>query len=268
MLGEALFMKIAVVTGGSSGIGFATVKALLEAGCKVYVLSRKDFSYDGIIHMPVDVTDEGLVCEAIASIFKAEGQIDILVNCAGFGISGAVEFTRLEDAKRQMDVNFFGTVNVTKAVLPFMREAKGGRIVNISSVAAVAPIPFQTYYSASKAAINSYSCALANEVKPFGITVTAIMPGDIKTGFTAARVKSDAGNDAYAGRIANSVAKMEQDEINGMDADFAGKYICRIALKKKVKPIYSIGFVYKFLSRMCMVMPCAWRNNLLGKLYG
>lgn len=260
-------MKIAIVTGGSSGIGFATVKALLAAGCKVYVLSRKPFTYEGIIHMPVDVTDEELVCEAAASIYRAEGQIDILVNCAGFGISGAVEFTRLEDAKKQMDVNFFGIVNVTKAVLPYMRDAKSGRIVNISSVAAVAPIPFQTYYSASKAAINCYTCALANEVKPFGITVTAIMPGDIKTGFTAAREKSDAGNEAYAGKIAESVSKMEKDEINGMDADVAGRYICKIALKKKVKPIYSIGFVYKFLSWLCKVMSYGARNKLIGKLY-
>ena len=93
----------------------------------------------------LDNTDHGIA--------DAEGRIDILVNCAGFGISGAVEFTDLSEAKRQMDVNFFGTVNVNKAVLPFMRKAGAGRIVNISSVAAVAHIPFQTYYSASKAAI-------------------------------------------------------------------------------------------------------------------
>ena len=91
-------------------------------------------------------------------------KIDVVVNCAGFGISGAVEFTPLDQAKAQFDVNFFGTVNVNKAVLPSMREAGKGHIINISSVAAVAHIPFQAFYSASKAAISSYSCALDNEV--------------------------------------------------------------------------------------------------------
>lgn len=261
-------MLVSIITGGSSGIGLATVKAMLRAGCRVYEFSRREFVYENVTHLSVDVTDEESVQKAVSKVFEAEGRIDVLVNCAGFGISGAVEFTELADAKRQMDVNFFGMVNVTKAVLPHMREAGSGRIVNISSVAAVASIPFQTYYSASKAAINSYTCALANEVRPFGLTVTAIMPGDIRTGFTAARKKSDAGNDAYAGRIERSVAKMEKDEQGGMDPDIAGRYICKIALKKRVKPIYAIGFSYKLLSWLCNVMPCRFKNWILGKLYG
>lgn len=270
-------MPTAIVTGGSSGIGLATVKALLDKGCKVYELSRRDFDYPKVTHLSVDVTDETRVKEAIATILadtdsadkediKVQG-IDILVNCAGFGISGAVEYTKLEDAKRQMEVNFFGMVNTTKAVLSHMRENGGGRIVNISSVAAVAPIPFQTYYSASKAAINSYTCALANEVRPYGVSVTAIMPGDIKTGFTAARAKSNDGDDAYGGRIERSVSKMENDEMNGMEADFAGRYIAKIALRKNVKPIYSIGFTYKLLSVLCNIMPIRFKTWLLGKLY-
>lgn len=261
-------MEIAVVTGGSSGIGLETVKALLIKGIKVYELSRRDFKFDGVTHMSVDVTSEEAVITAIKSVYQAEGKIDILINAAGFGISGAVEFTELQDAKRQLDVNFFGLVNATKAVLPYMREAKRGRIVNVSSVAAVAPLPFQTYYSVSKAAINSYTCSLSNEVKPFGITVTAIMPGDIKTGFTYARHKSDAGDEVYNGRISKSVAKMEHDETNGMDPAVAGRYICKIALQKNVKPIYSIGVVYKFLSVLCMILPVRVKNALIGKLYG
>lgn len=261
-------MKIAVVTGGSSGIGLETVKAFTKNGCKVYELSRREYTSEEVTHFSLDVTDEEAVTETVRRIAEAEGRIDILVNCAGFGISGAVEFTELSEAKKQFEVNFFGMVNVTKAVLPYMRAAGAGRIVNISSVVAVAPIPFQTYYSASKAAINSYTCALANEVYPFGISVTAIMPGDIKTGFTEAREKSAAGNDAYSGRIAKSVAKMEHDEQNGMDPSAAGKYICKIALKKRVKPLYSIGFAYKFLSVLCMILPCSTRNFIIRKLYG
>lgn len=261
-------MKVAIVTGGSSGIGLGTVKALIHKGCSVYVLSRKEFACPGAEHRSVDVTDEEAVSEVIRGIYEAAGRIDILVNCAGFGISGAVEFTELAAAKKQFDVNFFGTVNVTKAVLPYMRKQGNGRICNISSVAALAPIPFQAYYSASKSAINTYTGALANEVRPFGITVTAIMPGDIKTGFTAAREKSPAGDAEYAGRIARSVRKMEHDEQNGMDADFAGSYIAKLALKKRVKPLYSIGFSYKFLSVLCMLLPSRVKSFILWKLYG
>lgn len=261
-------MRIAIVTGGSSGIGLETVKALVDKGVKVYEFSRRDFTMEGVSHKSVDVTDEAAVISAVDSVYEETGRIDLLINAAGFGISGAVEFTELMDARRQFDVNFFGIVNVTKAVLPYMRQRESGRIVNVSSVAAVAPIPFQTYYSASKAAINSYSCSLCNEVKPFGITVTAIMPGDIRTGFTAARHKSDAGDDVYEGRISRSVAKMESDEQNGMEPSIAGRYICKIALQKNVKPLYSIGVVYKFLSVLCMLLPIRAKNALIGKLYG
>lgn len=261
-------MKIAVITGGSSGIGLGTLKALAEKGYKVYELSRRNFEYPGIHHLKLDVTDEVAAKQVIELIYEKEGRIDILINCAGFGISGATEFTELSDAKKQLDVNFFGVVNVTCAVLPYMRQQRNGRIINISSVAALAPIPFQTFYSASKSAINTYSCALANEVKPFGVTVTAIMPGDIKTGFTAAREKSLLGDDLYEGRISKSVKKMEHDELNGMDPDSAGRFIAKIATKKHVKPLYSIGFVYKMLSLLCNILPSGLKNWIIGKLYG
>lgn len=261
-------MKVAVVTGGSSGIGFGAVKALLDKNYKVYELSRRNFEHKDVTHLKLDVSDEIAAQQVIQSIYDKEGRIDILINCAGFGISGAVEYTELVEAKKQFDVNFFGIVNVTRAVLPYMRKQESGRIVNVSSVAALAPIPFQAYYSASKSAINTYSGALANEVKPFGITVTAIMPGDIKTGFTAAREKSILGDEAYKGRISRSVKKMEKDERNGMDADVAGKYIAKIATKKKVKPLYSIGFGYKIISLLCMILPSRTKSWLICKLYG
>lgn len=259
--------KIALVTGGSSGIGRCSATALKNKGCKVYEFSRRDIPNEGIIHISADVTDENAVKSAVEQIISADGKIDILINCAGFGISGAVEFTEEAEARKQFDVNFFGTVNVTRSVLPFMREKKSGRIVNISSVAAVAHIPFQTYYSASKAAIESYTCCLANEVRPFGITVTAVQPGDIATEFTAAREKSFAGDDIYGGRIGRSVAGMEKDEEKGMSPEKAGEYIAKIALKKKVKPAYAIGVTHKFLAVLCKVFPSSVRNYIVGILY-
>ena len=259
--------KVAIVTGGNSGIGFYTAKALFEKGCTVYEFSRRNIQNENIVHISCDVTDESTVEKAVSEVIAKEGRVDILINCAGYGISGAVEFTSLESAKKQFDVNFFGTVNVTKAFLPVMRKNGRGRIVNISSVAAVAHIPFQTYYSASKAAIESYTCALANEVKPHGITVTAIEPGDICTPFTEARAKSFDGDDVYGGRISRSVETMEKDEEKGMSPDFAGKYIAKIALKKNVKPVYAIGVSYKFLSTLCKIFPCGIRNYVIGMLY-
>lgn len=259
--------KIALVTGGSSGIGRCTAIALRDAGCAVYELSRRDCPPGGVVHIGADVTDENAVTKAVEAILARSGRLDIVVNCAGFGISGAVEFTTLSDAKAQFDVNFFGMVNVNRAVLPVMRRQGGGRIVNVSSVAAVAHIPFQTFYSASKAAIESYTCGLANEVKPFGITVTAAQPGDIRTGFTEARKKSAAGDDVYGGRISKSVAGMERDEEKGMPPEFAGEYIAKIALKKSVKPIYTVGFGYKCLSLLCKILPCGLRNWIVGLLY-
>ncbi len=259
--------KVAIITGANSGIGKSTAIALVSKGCTVYDFSRRTIPCEGVVHIGCDVTDEIAVKNAVDTVLSESGRIDILINCAGFGISGAVEFTSLESAKKQFDVNFFGTVNVTKAVLPVMRKQGSGRIVNVSSVAAVAHIPFQTYYSATKAAIESYTCCLANEVRPYGITVTSVQPGDISTGFTDARDKSYDGDDIYGGRISKSVATMEKDERKGMSPDVAGEYIASIALKRKVKPIYAIGISYKAISTLCKIFPCGFRNRIIGRLY-
>lgn len=259
--------KVVIVTGGNSGIGKQTALALKKSGCIVYDFSRREINTEGIKHISVDVTDEEKVTQAVKEVFETENRIDIVINCAGFGISGAVEFTNLADAKLQFDVNFFGMVNVNKAVIPYMRDNSGGRIVNISSVAAVAHIPFQTYYSASKAAIESYTCALANELKSFEISVTAIQPGDICTEFTQARQKTFEGDEIYNGRISRSVAGMEKDEQKGMSAQTAGEYIAKISLKEKVKPLYAIGMSYKLICLLCKVFPCGIRNRIIGMLY-
>ena len=259
--------SVAIVTGGSSGIGLAAARALRDQGLTVYILSRRPFAEKGLHHICCDVADERQCAEAFASVLHKAGDVDILVNCAGFGISGAVEFTELAEAKKQMEVNFFGCVNMTKAALPYLRERGNGHIVNISSVAAPAAIPFQAYYSATKAAINAWTAALANELRPYGVTVTAVQPGDIKTGFTAAREKSVAGDEAYGGRISKSVAKMERDEQNGMDPAKAGAYIARIALKQHPKPVYTIGFGYKAICVLLKLLPSRLANWAIGKLY-
>ncbi len=261
--------KVAVVTGGTSGIGRATALALKDAGCTVYELSRRAEGVEGLHHIAADVTREDTVRAAVAEIMAREGRIDILVNNAGFGISGAVEFTDTEDAKALFDVNFFGMVNLNRAVVPLMRQAGRGRIVNLSSVAAPVPIPFQTYYSATKAAVNAYTMALANELRPFGVTVCAVMPGDIHTGFTAARRKIGEGDDIYQGRISRSVARMEHDEETGMNPARAGAYIARVALREGSRhPLYAIRFDYKFFTFLAKILPARFLNWLIFLLYG
>ena len=259
--------KVVIITGGSSGIGLCTAAALRDRGCKVYELSRRDSEVTGITHIKCDVTDEAQIAAAVGQVMAENGRIDILINNAGFGISGAVEFTDTADVRRLFDVNFFGMVRMNRAVLPLMRRQGGGRIVNLSSVAAPVPIPFQTYYSAGKAAVNSYTMALSNEVKPFDISVCAVMPGDIKTGFTSARQKNIAGDDIYGGRITRSVAGMEKDEQTGMDPAKAGAFIASVALKNSRKPLYTIGFGYKCAVFLTKILPARWLNALIGQLY-
>ena len=164
-------------------------------------------------------------------------------------------------------MNLFGTANMVNAVIPAMRKQGGGRIVNTGSVAGFVPIPFQTWYSASKAAVQSYSLAMANELRPFGITLTAVLPGDTKTGFTAARNKIDDPQDLYRGRIARSVARMEHDEQNGVPAEKVGALIARVALKQRVKPLYIPGFGYNAVNVLMRILPSGLVNRLIGLLY-
>lgn len=259
--------KVAIVTGGSGGIGRCTAAALSRAGCRVYELSRREKPAEGVIHLTADVTDEGQTRAAVEQVMEREGQIDILVNNAGFGISGAAEYTRTEDAHAQLELNLFGMDNATRAVLPHMRRRGKGRIVCMSSIAGILPIPFQLWYSVSKAAINAYVLALQNEVRPYGITVCAVMPGDIASGFTDNRRKSGQGDEAYSGRIARSVAVMEHDERTGMKPEQAGAYVARMAMKKNSRPLAALGLSYKGAAMLAKLLPRTLSNRIVGWIY-
>ncbi len=258
---------VAVVTGGSSGIGKAACALLRDGGFDVYELSRSGKSEDGIKHITADITDEKNVDAALKKVVDEAGGIDLLVNNAGMGISGAVEFTELSAAKKIFDVNFFGTLICIKAALPYLRKSKSGRIVNLSSVAAPVAIPFQSFYSATKSAVNSLTLALRNEVKPFGIKVCAVMPGDAKTGFTDAREKNTAGAELYGKAIERAVTAMEKDERNGMSPERVAKVVYRAATAKNPKPLYTAGGVYKLFVFLTKVLPTRLFNWIVGKVY-
>ena len=258
--------KVVLVTGASSGIGFACAKAFCAQGFGVWGLSRRGLAPDGVKAIPADVTDQKSVADAIERVVCEEGGLDILVNCAGSGISGAVEFTPPESSAFQIDVNLLGTANVCREAIPHLRKSKGV-IINITSVAASLAIPFQTWYSASKAALNSYSAALANELRPFGVRVCALMPGDIKTGFTSARSKCPEGDSVYGGRISRSVSKMERDEENGMSPERVAKKVLRLASRRHLPPSATVGAGYALLVYLGRVLPPRLVNRVLYALY-
>lgn len=259
-------MKTAVISGASSGIGLECARVFLSKGYKVYNLSRRPAPDGDIVSIRTDVTNEDSVKEAFDIIGKECENIDIVLSNAGYGISGAIEFTDTDEAKRQMDVNFFGTLNVIKAAMPYLRKSCG-RIIATSSVAAVYPIPFQSFYSASKSSVTMLMSALANEVRRFRISSCSVLLGDTKTEFTGARAKSFDGDDIYGGAISKSVAVMEHDERTGSDPKDIAKKIVKIAEKKHVKNKYVIGAKYKLLVFLDKILPSGLVNRLIGAIY-
>lgn len=259
-------MKVAVITGGTSGIGKACCELFVEKGFSVYEISRRETGNGAAKHIRGDIRDEKSVRAALKAVYDAEGRVDVLVNNAGFGISGPAETTELEDAKSQFDTNFFGTFTASRLAIPYLRETRG-RIVNVSSIAAIAPIPFQSFYAASKAAINSLSLSMANELKPFGIKVLAVMPGDVKTGFTDARIKGD-GGELYAEALKRSVEGMEKDERNGMAPQKIAEAVYRAATSRHPRPLRTKGFQYHAVAALIKLLPVRTSNYLIGKLYG
>ncbi|HAN20830.1 MAG: hypothetical protein A2Y15_04045 [Clostridiales bacterium GWF2_36_10] len=259
--------KIAVISGASSGIGLSTAVLFAENDYTVYSLSRSKPEDNRIKHITTDVSSEESVRSAIEAVVSTEGKIDLLVNNSGYGISGAVELTELSEVKRLFETNFLGTLACIKYVLPHMRAAGSGRIITVSSVAAVLPVPYQSFYSCTKSSINSLMLSLANEVKPFGIKVSVVMPGDVKTGFTTSRKKNNISESAYSKSEERAVSRMEKDEQNGMPPEKVARCIFRAAIKKHPKVLYTVGFVYKLFVVLSKLLPIGLVNKIEGKMY-
>ena len=169
-------------------------------------------------------------------ILQKEGRLDIVISNAGMGISGPVEDAKFSDIQRIININFLGSVNVVKAVLPIMRTQGYGKIICTSSVASFVPLPFQAFYSASKSALDSFVDATRSEVKSFGIDIMCVHPGDVRTGFTLARDKQELKEDSPYRQICNNcVGHMEKDEQSGMTADYVANKIYNQSLKNGYK---------------------------------
>lgn len=253
---------VAVITGASGGIGKATAKAFVTAGYDVICLSRRPCDVDGVTSIPCDITKENDIDSAFEKIEK----INVLVNNAGFGISGAAEFTLMDEIRSQFELNVFAHIAVTQKALPKLKESRG-KVIFVSSAASVFSIPFQSFYSATKASVESLTCALHNELEMFGVQVGAVRLGDIKTGFTGARQKSFVGDDVYGGVIGRSVAVMEHDEQTGMSPDAVAAAILKMAQKKKMPLLKTVGIQYKFLCFLSKILPLSAVNKIVGKMY-
>jgi NAD(P)-dependent dehydrogenase (short-subunit alcohol dehydrogenase family) len=192
--------KVTLITGVSSGIGRVTAQLLAERGARVFGTVR-DFRRNGgladveLVHM--DVTDDASVSNGVNSVLEKTGKIDILINNAGYGLTGALEETSVEEAQQQFDTNFFGVLRVTQAVLPAMRRHRSGRIVNISSALGFLPAPFMGIYGASKYALEGYTETLDHEVRNFGIGAVLVEPVFTKTDIGKNKKVAQLALDAY-----------------------------------------------------------------------
>ncbi|HEY6119046.1 MAG TPA: SDR family oxidoreductase [Pyrinomonadaceae bacterium] len=235
--------KVILVTGASSGIGKACAEHLRQRGHTVYGASRSTEDKPESQQLSLNVDDSDSVNSAIKLLIKTEGRIDVVINCAGFGIVGAVEDTSLEEAKNQFETNFFGVVRVCRATLRIMREQQSGLIINISSIAGRVSLPFQAFYSASKFALEGLSEAMAMEVAPFGVHVVLVEPGDFRTEFTANRKPTrESTNDSdYVERYRKALAVFEKEEANGDDPLAVARLVSRIIDNKSPRLRYSVG---------------------------
>ena len=258
--------QVAIITGASSGIGLSTAKLLAEKGYKVYGICRREFFCENITYFQGDVTDRARIAEIFEEIYKIESKIDVVINNAGMGISGAVEYINEADVNKILEVNFKGVVNVCAVATKYLRETKG-KVINVSSVAAITGIAFQACYCATKGAIEAFSLAYANEVRSFGIKVTCVRPGDTKTGFTDSRVKTETTNNEYGERINKKVSQMEDYERKGVEPIKVSKTILKICKKKNPPPVCTVGVLYKFIAMLIKLLPARLVNWLVYKIY-
>ena len=192
---------VALVTGASSGIGQAAALALAAAGFQVIGTSRNTSRVtprEGMTFLDLDVTSDESVATVVQQVIDRFGRIDVLVNNAGVGSAGAAEESSVAQAQGVFDVNVFGVIRMTKAVLAHMRARGGGRIINISSVLGLVPQPYMAVYAASKHAIEGYSESLDHEVRAHGVRVLLIEPGYTNTGFEGNSVRADTPLQVYA----------------------------------------------------------------------
>ena len=260
------------VTGATSGIGRACARAFAANGYQVTGVSRsaedvtERFPGGGTLTLrPLDVTDE----EAVKAFVESLPGVDIAILCAGMGVAGPAEITPAEMTRKQMEVNYFGTLNAAQPCLTRMRRQGKGLLLVIGSIAGRVSIPMQSQYSSSKYALEAFTDAVRMEMRPFGVRASIIEPGDTKTGFTAARITQeiDEAFAAYEEVLKKSIAKMAGDEQNGKDPDSVAKVALALAAKKNPPARVPVGIDYKALMVLLRFLPDRVKEAIISKLY-
>lgn len=251
--------KTALLTGASSGIGKAAATALAKAGYRVVGTSRRatpDEVRDGVRMVACDVTSDESVAATVAQVHAELGRIDLLVNNAGIGITGAAEESSIAQVRALFETNVHGVVRMTNAVLPIMRRQGGGRILNIGSGLGLIPAPYSAYYSASKHALEGYSESLDHEVREFGVRVVVIEPGATRTSFEASTVPADTPLSVYDASRAKYLAAYERAMSAAGTAESVAETIVRAARDAAPRLRYpsgkdarQAGFARRFVPR-------------------
>jgi len=254
--------KVILITGASSGMGKAFALSLAQAGHRVYGAARRvekmhDLEAAGATPLFMDVMDGESIEKAVQQIIAEQGRIDVLINNAGYAIYGAVEDTSLADARRQFEVNLFGLGEVTKAVLPHMREQQAGKIINISSMGGKMYTPLGAWYHATKHALEGWSDCLRLELKQFGIDVVIIQPGIIETEFGDVMLSPMLERSGHSAspyeKLAKAVAKATGDSYKkggGSSPAVIVKLIHKAVNAKRPKTRYAAG---KFAKPMMFI---------------
>ena len=234
--------RVVLITGASAGIGRATAERLQRSGWTVVGASRRGTTSGSWQGLTMDVDQDDDVSGGVAGVLREHGRLDAVVAAAGWGLAGPVEGTPIADAKAQLETNFWGAVRVVQASLPAMREQRSGRIVLMSSIGGLIALPFQAFYSASKFALEGYGEALAYEVRPFGIEVTLVEPGNFRTDFTAGRRRvNDIEDGAYTPAADKAIVQMERDETNGGSPESVAAVVDRVLGARHQRRRVSVG---------------------------
>ncbi len=263
--------KVVLVTGASSGIGKSIATYLNDKGYKVYGTSRKpknlaSFSFHLIA---LDVLKVDTIHKAVDLIIEKEGKLDVLINNAGMGITGPVEDTPTDEMRAVFNTNFFGAIDVMKAILPQMRKQKSGIVINVTSIAGYMGLPFRGVYSASKGALELITESVSIEVKNLGINVVNIAPGDFATNIAAGRYHTPVlENSAYKEKYQENLDLMDAHVDNGMPPLEMAKAVYKIINTKKPKLHYKVGdFMQKFSIVLKRILPDRVYEKLLMNHY-
>ena len=263
--------KVVLVTGASSGIGKSIAQTLKQKGFIVYGTARNPKNYpDSMIPLlPLDVTNEQTIHTCISNLMAKEERIDVLINNAGRGINGTVEEMPIKEAKHIFDTNFFGAVAVAQAVIPHMRSRKSGHIVNITSIAGFMGLPFRGFYSASKSALNIITESMRMELKPFGIEVCSLAPGDFATDIASRRYNAPITKDSpYFERYNNQLKQIDDHVVGAMNPEIVGEVIYTIVNKSEVRVNYAVGsFLQKLSIYLKRLLPSKLFEAMLSNHY-